>query len=65
LALPPDARAALIDSWIESLDDSADEDASEAWQEEIARRVRQIDSGAVAPIPWQAARRRLRDRLIR
>lgn len=65
LALPLEARAALIDSLIESLDDSVDGGAAAAWQEETARRVQQIDSGAMAPIPWQAARHRLRDRLDR
>jgi len=63
LALPPEARAALIDSLIGSLDVEVDEDAEEAWREEIYRRLQQIDSGAVKPIPWDDARRRLRARL--
>jgi len=63
LALPPEARAALIDSLIGSLDIEVDEDAEEAWREEIYRRLQQIDSGAVKLIPWDDARRRLRARL--
>ena len=65
LALPPEARAALVDSLIESLDRVIDEGAEEAWLEEIYRRLQQIDSGAVQLIPWEDARRRLRTRLGR
>jgi len=63
LALPAEARAALIDSLIESLDPVIDEGAEEAWREEIYCRLQQIDSGAVELIPWQDARRRLRTQL--
>jgi putative addiction module component (TIGR02574 family) len=63
LALPIEARSALIDSLIESLDPATDEDAERAWKMEIGRRIAEIDSGAVELAPWQVARRRLRDRL--
>jgi putative addiction module component (TIGR02574 family) len=63
LALAPEARAALIDSLIESLDQTIDEGAEEAWRREIELRLHQIDSGAVELISWRAARKRLRDRL--
>ncbi|HYW45311.1 MAG TPA: addiction module protein [Bryobacteraceae bacterium] len=63
LALSPEARAALIDSLIGSLDQAVDAGAEEAWREEIERRLQQIDSGAVELIPWDEARRRLRSRL--
>ena len=65
LALPSEARAALVDSLIESLDHTIDEGAEEAWREEIYLRLQQIDSGAVQLIPWEDARRRLRTRLVR
>lgn len=65
LALSPEVRAALIDSLIGSLDQAVDADAEETWREEIYRRLRQIDSGAVRLIPWEEARRRLRSRLER
>jgi putative addiction module component (TIGR02574 family) len=65
LALPTEARAALIDSLIESLDRATDEDAGEAWSEEIGRRLQQIDSGAVTLVSWEAARRRQLERLKR
>jgi hypothetical protein len=35
LALPPEARAALIGSPVDSLDTEVDEDAEEAWREEM------------------------------
>lgn len=63
LALAPEARAALIDSLISSLDQGVDPAAEEAWREEIYRRLKQIDSGAVELIPWEEARRRLRSRV--
>jgi len=65
LALPAEARAALVDSLIESLDQVIDDGAEDAWREEIMRRLQQIDTGAVQLIPWRDARRRLRARLDR
>jgi len=62
LALPPETRAALIDSLIGSLDEEVDAVAEESWKEEIDRRLHQIDSGAVRLIPWEEARRRLKSR---
>ena len=61
--LPPEARATLVDSLIQSLDHTIDEGAEEAWREEIYLRFQQIDSGAVQLIPWEDARRRLHNRL--
>jgi putative addiction module component (TIGR02574 family) len=65
LDLPAEARAALIDSLIESLDSTIDDKAEEAWREEIYRRLQQIDAGAIQLIPWEDARRRLQARLLR
>jgi putative addiction module component (TIGR02574 family) len=63
LALPPEVRAALVDSLISSLDQEVDAAVEETWREEIFRRLEQIDSGAVQLIPWEDARPRLRSRL--
>ena len=63
LALPPEGRAALVDTLIGSLDQAVDAAAESAWRDEIYRRLQQIDSGAVHLIPWEDARRRLRSRL--
>lgn len=65
LKLPPAARAALADSLIDSLDTEVDEDAEDAWKNEITIRVHELKSGAVDPIAWEDARRRLRARLSR
>ncbi len=65
LALPPEARAVLVDSLIESLDPTTDLAAEEAWQAEVLRRLAEIDSGAVSLLPWDEARRRLAARLKR
>jgi putative addiction module component (TIGR02574 family) len=63
LTLPAEARAALADSLLESLDVQVDEDAEVSWREEIHRRLTELDSGAVKLIPWDEARRRLWGRL--
>jgi len=57
LKLPAEARAALAGSLIESLDETVDEDVEAAWAEEIARRLRELDSGKAKTIPWSEARR--------
>jgi putative addiction module component (TIGR02574 family) len=59
LALPTEARAALAGSLLESLDDTVDPSAEEQWKLEIARRIEQLNSGKVRPIPWEAARREI------
>ena len=43
LELPVDARAALVDSLLDSLDTAVDPDAEALWQVEILRRTREID----------------------
>jgi putative addiction module component (TIGR02574 family) len=64
LALPPEARAALADSLLESLDEEpVDEGVEAAWSEEIKRRLEEIDSGKVQMIPFEEVRRRLAARL--
>ena len=57
LKLPPEARAALAGSLIESLDETVDENAEAAWADEIARRVDDLNSGKAKTIPWSKARR--------
>ena len=57
LALPPEARAALAGSLLDSLDDTVDAAPEEEWNKEIARRIEELDSGKVKPISWAEARR--------
>lgn len=59
LSLPEEQRAALADTLWESLDSEVDEGAEDAWRQEILRRWREIDSGAVTLIPWDDVRTRL------
>jgi len=64
LSLPAEARAALVDTLLESLDEvQVDDDAEAAWRQEIYHRLQQIDSGAVRLIPWDDAQSRLWARL--
>ena len=56
LKLPPEARAALAGALLDSLDQEVDEKAEAAWDTEIERRLKDLDSGAVKAIPWSEAR---------
>lgn len=56
LKLPDSDRAALAAQLIESLDQSRDAGAEKAWEAEIARRLVELDSGKVKPVPWAQAR---------
>jgi putative addiction module component (TIGR02574 family) len=59
LGLPPEARAALAGSLLASIDEALDATAEEEWSQEIARRIEELDSGRVKPIPWGEARRQI------
>jgi putative addiction module component (TIGR02574 family) len=59
VSLPPEERAALADALLESLDQQIDEGAEQAWFDEIQERLREIDTGAVAMLAWEAVERRL------
>jgi putative addiction module component (TIGR02574 family) len=58
MALPPAARADLASSLIDSLDQTVDDDVEAAWQQEIAHRVEELESGKVKTIPWTEVRGR-------
>ena len=58
LALPDKERAELAATLIDSLDPGVDEDSETAWQEEIARRLKEVESGRVQTIPWDDVRRK-------
>lgn len=59
LKLPPEVRAALAGSLIDSLDGAVDDDVEESWSRELASRVRELDEGRVTGVPWAEARRRI------
>ena len=58
LALSDKERAELASSLIDSLDTTIDPDTELAWQEEIARRLSDVESGKVKTIPWEEVRRK-------
>ncbi|MBI2910162.1 MAG: addiction module protein [Chloroflexi bacterium] len=62
LKLPQEARAALVASLLESLDETIDADAEAKWAAEISWRTHGLDSGAVQPVPWPEARRIILER---
>jgi putative addiction module component (TIGR02574 family) len=59
LKLPPEARATLAGTLLDSLDENVDRDAESAWEAEIVMRLKEIDEGKVNLIPWAEARVRI------
>jgi putative addiction module component (TIGR02574 family) len=59
LELPADDRAALADSLLASLDREIDQGGEAVWRIEVHRRVRELDSQVIAPVPWAEFRSRL------
>jgi putative addiction module component (TIGR02574 family) len=60
LALPAEARAAIANTLLDSLEEAhADEGVEAAWSEEIKRRIEEIESGKVQLIPYEEVRRRM------
>jgi putative addiction module component (TIGR02574 family) len=63
LALSEQERADLASTLIDSLDTTVDENVEAAWQEEIASRIADLDSGKAKTIPWEEVRRRISSKL--
>lgn len=59
LKLPPEARAALAGTLLDSLDETVDRDAETAWEAEVIMRLKEIDEGKVKLVPWAEARARI------
>ena len=60
LALSEKERAELASTLIDSLDTVTDENVEAAWQEEIARRVEELQSGKAKTLPWDGVRKKAR-----
>jgi putative addiction module component (TIGR02574 family) len=58
LDLDENERAELAGWLLASLDDE-DQGVDAAWRDEIARRMAEIDSGAVQAVSWEEAREQL------
>ena len=52
-------RASLAGALIESLDLEVEPGAAQAWDAEIERRVKELESHAVGTVPWSKVRERL------
>ncbi len=57
LSLSEQERADLPCSLIDRLDPSVDSGAADAWNEEIARRIADLDSEKAKAVPWEEVRR--------
>ncbi len=58
LTLSEKERAELASSLIDSLDPTVEADAELAWQEEIARRLQEVECGRAKTVPWDEGRRK-------
>lgn len=59
LALDEKDRARVAQELLHSLDTGTDEDASEAWTNELRRRLQEIRDGTVELVDWADVRARL------
>jgi putative addiction module component (TIGR02574 family) len=59
LQLPEDSRVKLAAALLDSLDEPADppREVESSWSAAIDRRMREVQSGQVRPVPWEEARR--------
>jgi putative addiction module component (TIGR02574 family) len=53
LQMPAQDRAVIAERLISSLDTEIDQEVEIAWQQEVQRRVEEVDKGVVACIPWE------------
>lgn len=53
LALPENERAELAGNLISSLDATVDQDVDAAWQQEVVRRLHEVQSGKVETGSWE------------
>jgi putative addiction module component (TIGR02574 family) len=60
LQMPSKDRALIAERLITSLDTEADWDVEVAWQQEVQKRIEQIEKGEVICIPWEQVLNRLR-----
>lgn len=60
LTMPPQDRAFIAERLITSLDTITDTDVEIAWQQEIQKRLSEIENGEVTLVPWEEVRKRLR-----
>ena len=57
LALAEEERAELASRLLESLPQDTPSQLHPAWADELPRRLAQVDSGQVTPVPWEEVKR--------
>lgn len=60
-SLPIDMKLELIDHLLESISPPQSE-IDEAWKDEVERRIDEVESGKVKPVPGEEVFARLRER---
>jgi putative addiction module component (TIGR02574 family) len=63
LSLPTDQRLALVNRILESLNVPTQPEIEELWAQEAEKRVAQVESGQVKPVPGEEVFRKIRERL--
>ena len=58
LALPVEERAALANTLLDSLE-TANPSVQEAWDEEVARRMKDLKDGKAVTVAWEQLHREL------
>ena len=61
--LPPRQKLALAEFLLESAEAAADPEAEASWDSEIRDRIRAIDEGRVAGVPYEDVMRSAEERL--
>jgi putative addiction module component (TIGR02574 family) len=60
LQMPPKIRAVIAERLLSSLDSETDLEVEVAWQQEVQRRIGEVEKGEVVCIPWEQVLQRLR-----
>ena len=58
-ALPEEDREAIVELLTLTLTNQLDAEGDLAWQEELARRIREVEEGKAELIPWEEVRDRV------
>ncbi len=58
LALPTEERAALANTLLDSLE-ASDLSVKDAWDEEVARRIEDLNTGKAVTVSWEQLHREL------
>jgi putative addiction module component (TIGR02574 family) len=58
LSLSIDEPEALAESLISNLGEKIDKNVQAAWDKEIERRIKELDSGRAKTVPWAEVRER-------